>query len=218
LSILFVSILQFKMKKMKKLKVAILISGSGTNLQALINATKERGYPAEIVLVLSNKESAYGLERAKNAGIPTKIINHKNYASREEFDKQMHAEIIASGAEFVCMAGFMRLLSEWFVEKWHNKLINIHPSLLPSFKGIDGQKQALEAGVKLAGCTVHFVRKEMDAGPIIVQAAVAVSSDDTVESLSAKILEKEHASYPLALKLVASGKAIVVGEVVEIGE
>jgi phosphoribosylglycinamide formyltransferase-1 len=201
---------------MKKLKVAVLISGSGTNLQALIDACAVVDYPAEIVLVLSNKDTAYGLERAKNAGIPTKIISHKDYKSREEFDKSMDAAIIASGAEFVCMAGFMRLLSEWFVDRWHNKLINIHPSLLPSFKGIDGQKQALEAGVKLAGCTVHFVRKEMDAGPIIVQTAVAVSSDDTVESLSAKILEKEHESYPHALKLVASGRAVVVGEIVDV--
>jgi phosphoribosylglycinamide formyltransferase-1 len=203
---------------MKKLKVAVLISGSGTNLQALMDACAVTDYPAEIVLVLSNKDTAYGLERAKKAGIPTKIISHKDYKSREEFDQAMNAAIVASGAEFVCMAGFMRLLSEWFVDKWHNKLINIHPSLLPSFKGIDGQKQALEAGVKLAGCTVHFVRKEMDAGPIIVQAAVAVSSDDTVESLSAKILEKEHESYPFALKLVAGGKAVVIGEIVKIAE
>jgi phosphoribosylglycinamide formyltransferase-1 len=197
---------------MTKLKTAILISGSGTNLQALIDACAAPDYPAEIVLVLSNKDTAYGLERAKKASIPTKIISHKDYNSREEFDKSMHAAIIESGAEFVCMAGFMRLLSEWFVDQWHNKLINIHPSLLPSFKGVDGQKQALEAGVKLAGCTVHFVRKEMDAGPIIVQMAVPVLSDDTVESLSARILTKEHESYPLALELVASGKAVVEGE------
>jgi phosphoribosylglycinamide formyltransferase-1 len=197
---------------MNKLKVAVLISGSGTNLQALIDACSAADYPAEIVLVLSNKATAYGLERAQKAGIETKVINHKDYASREAFDKQMDVAIRESGAEFVCMAGFMRLLSEWFVDQWHNKLINIHPSLLPSFKGIDGQKQALEAGVKLAGCTVHFVRKEMDAGPIIVQAAVPVLSDDTVESLSARILTKEHESYPEALRLVASGEAKVVGE------
>ncbi|MCE3232704.1 MAG: phosphoribosylglycinamide formyltransferase [Rickettsiaceae bacterium] len=203
---------------MSKLKVAVLISGSGTNLQALIDACSAQDYPAEIVLVISNKDTAYGLERAKKAAIATKVINHKEYKSREEFDKVMDAAIVQSGAEFVCMAGFMRLLSEWFVDKWHNKLINIHPSLLPSFKGIDGQKQALEAGVKLAGCTVHFVRKEMDAGPIIVQAAVPVLSSDTVESLSARILEKEHESYPLALKLVASGMAVVVGEIVEISD
>lgn len=199
---------------MTKLKVAILISGSGTNLQALIDACKTEGFPAEIVLVLSNKSEAYGLQRAKQAGIKTKVINHKDFSSREEFDKSMSAEVEASGAEFVCMAGFMRLLSEWFVDKWYDKLINIHPSLLPSFKGVDGQKQALKAGVKLAGCTVHFVRSEMDAGPIIVQAAVAVTSDDNLESLSAKILEKEHESYVQALQLVACGKLEIRNEVV----
>lgn len=198
----------------KKLAVAVLISGNGTNLQALIDACKEKDYPAEIVLVLSNKENAYGIERAKAASIPIKIINHKDFPSREEFDKAMSKEIKASGAEFVCMAGFMRLLSEWFVDTWHNKLINIHPSLLPSFKGTDAQKQALEAGVKIAGCTVHFVRKEMDAGPIIVQAAVPVVEGDSVESLSKRILTKEHESYTLALRLIASGKAKVNGEVV----
>jgi phosphoribosylglycinamide formyltransferase-1 len=199
---------------MNKLKVAVLISGSGTNLQALIDACSQADYPADIVLVLSNKETAYGLERAKTADIPTKTINHKEFSSREEFDKAMDAAIKASGAEFVCMAGFMRILSEWFVSTWHDKLINIHPSLLPSFKGIDGQKQAIEAGVKLAGCTVHFVRPEMDSGPIIVQAAVPVTTGDTVESLSAKILVEEHKCYPKALELVASGRAVIKDEVV----
>lgn len=201
---------------MSKLKIAVLISGSGTNLQALIDACDQPDYPAEIVLVLSNKETAFGLERAKKAGIPTAFISHKQFSSREEFDKNMDARIKESGAEFVCMAGFMRILSEWFVDSWHNKLINIHPSLLPSFKGIDGQKQALEAGVKLAGCTVHFVRKEMDSGPIIVQAAVPVLSDDTVETLSARILTEEHKCYPQALKLVAGGNAVIKNEIVYI--
>lgn len=188
---------------MKKLKTAILISGSGTNLQALIDACKDADYPAEIVLVLSNKADAYGLARAKKAGIPTKIISHKDFSSREDFDKKMHEEIIASGAEFVCMAGFMRLLSGWFVEQWFDKLINIHPSLLPDFKGINAQKQALDAGVKLAGCTVHYVREEMDSGPVIVQKQVPVLPDDNVETLSARILEAEHVSYVEALRVVA---------------
>lgn len=201
---------------MKKLKTAVLISGSGTNLQALINACSNPAYPATISLVISNKADAYGLTRAKNAAIPTKVINHKDFASREEFDKSMHAEIIASGAEFVCMAGFMRLLSEWFVDQWHNKLINIHPSLLPSFKGINAQQQALDAGVKIAGCTVHFVRKEMDAGPIIMQASVPVLKSDTAELLSARILEKEHECYTESLRLIASGCVAIKGEVTEI--
>lgn len=200
----------------KKLKVAVLISGSGSNLQALIDACSAPDFPAQIMLVISNKADAFGLTRAKNAGIACKTINHKDFSSREEFDKAMDKEIVASGAEFVCMAGFMRLLSEWFVDQWFDKLINIHPSLLPSFKGVDAQKQALEAGVKIAGCTVHFVRKEMDAGPIIVQAAVPVLAGDTPELLSKRILEKEHESYVQALKLVASGKVKIKGEVTEI--
>lgn len=201
---------------MKKLKIAVLISGSGSNLQALIDACAKYDFPAEIALVISNKADAFGLVRAKNAGIECKIINHKDFSSREEFDKSMNSEIIASGAEFVCMAGFMRLLSDWFVTEWFDKLINIHPSLLPSFKGINAQKQALDAGVKIAGCTVHFVRTEMDAGPIIVQKSVAVIAGDTPETLGKRILEKEHESYAEALRLVASGKVRVNGEVTEI--
>jgi phosphoribosylglycinamide formyltransferase-1 len=198
------------------LKTAVLISGSGTNLQALIDACAKPDYPAKIVLVISNKADAYGLARAKNAGIATCVINHKEFASREDFDKAMHEKIIASGAEFVCMAGFMRLLSGWFVDKWFNKLINIHPSLLPSFKGVDAHRQALEAGVKIAGCTVHFVRREMDAGPIIMQAAVAVLPGDTAELLSKRILEKEHECYVQSLRLIAGGQVRISGECTEI--
>ncbi|MDA0781296.1 MAG: phosphoribosylglycinamide formyltransferase [Rickettsiales bacterium] len=192
---------------MQKLKTAVLISGSGTNLQALIDACGNSDFPAQIVLVLSNKADAYGLERAKKAGIKTAVVNHKDFASREEFDRQMDKVIIESGAKFICMAGFMRLLSGWFTQKWQGKLVNIHPSLLPSFKGVNAQKQALEYGVKIAGCTTHFVTEEMDAGPIIAQAAVKVDENETVESLTAKILEKEHEIYPKTLRLVAEGKA-----------
>lgn len=192
---------------MQKLQTAVLISGSGTNLQALIDACSNKDFPAQIVLVLSNKADAYGLERAKKAGIKTAVINHKGFASREEFDRQMDKVIIESGAKFICMAGFMRLLSGWFTQKWQGKLVNIHPSLLPSFKGVNAQKQALEYGVKIAGCTTHFVTEEMDAGPIIAQAAVKVDENETVESLTAKILEKEHEIHPETLMLVAEGKA-----------
>ena len=191
---------------MNKLKTAILISGGGTNLQALIDACSESDFPAEITLVLSNKADAFGLERAKKAGIKTAVINHKDFSSREEFDRQMDKTVIESGAEFICMAGFMRLLSGWFTQKWQGKLVNIHPSLLPSFKGINAQKQALEYGVKIAGCTTHFVTEEMDAGPIIAQASVEVAEDETAESLTKKILEKEHEIYPKTLKLIAEGK------------
>lgn len=198
------------------MKIAVLISGGGTNLQALIDACAEPNYPAEIVLVISNKADAYGLTRAKNAAIPCKVINHKDFPSREEFDKSMDAEIRSSGAEFVCMAGFMRLLSEWFIDEWHNKLINIHPSLLPSFKGIHAQKQALDAGVKITGCTVHFARKEMDAGPIIMQAAVPVMEDDTIESLTARVLNEEHRCYTESLRLICENKVRINGEIAEI--
>ncbi len=186
---------------MTKLKVAVLISGGGTNLQALIDACAGDDFPAEIILVLSNKADAYGLQRAKKAGINTSVINHKDFSSREKFDQKMDEVIKSAGAEFICMAGFMRLLSEWFVEKWFDKLINIHPSLLPDFKGLNAQKQAFDAGVKTAGCTVHFVRKEMDEGPIIVQKSVEVKKDDTADSLAAKILEKEHEAYVEALRV-----------------
>lgn len=191
---------------MSKLKTAILISGSGTNLQALIDACSLPDFPAQIVLVVSNKSDAFGLQRAKKAGLNTVIINHKDYKSREDFDISMDKAIVESGAKFVCMAGFMRILSSWFTKKWQGKLINIHPSLLPSFKGMHAQQQALDAKVKIAGCTVHFVTEEMDAGPIIAQAAVEVEDSDTVESLNAKILVKEHEIYPKALKLVAEGR------------
>lgn len=199
-----------------KKKVAILISGGGTNLQALIDAAQAAEYPAEISLVLSNKAEAYGLERAKKANIPTKVINHKDYHDRESFDKAMNVEIENSGAEIVCLAGFMRLISPWFVQQWYNKMINIHPSLLPSFKGLNTHKRALEYGVKITGCTVHFVREEMDVGPIIVQESVNISPNETEESLAAKVLEKEHIAYPKALELVAVDKVKVCGDVVKL--
>lgn len=200
----------------KKLKIAVLISGRGSNLQALIDACNKPDYPAEIVMVFSNKVDAFGLKRAEDAGIATATISHKDYPDRKSFDQAMHQAIIASGAEFICMAGFMRLLSPWFVEQWHNKLVNIHPSLLPSFKGVDAQKQALDYGVKLAGCTVHFVRPQMDVGPIIAQATVPVLDDDTESALSARILEKEHALYVDALQLVALNKITIADEKVRI--
>lgn len=197
---------------MSKRCVAVLISGGGTNLQALIDACQQPGFPAKIVLVLSNKAEAFGLERAKKAGIPTAVISHKNYDGREAFDKAMDAAIREAGAELVCMAGFMRLLSPWFVDQWHDRLLNIHPSLLPSFKGLHAQQQALDAGVKLAGCTVHFVRKEMDEGPILAQRAVPVLPQDTAETLAARILEQEHLAYTEALRLVAGGQVRVEDE------
>lgn len=191
---------------MTKLKVAVLISGRGSNLQALIDAMQDPAYPAEIVAVISNKGDAYGLERARRAGIQTFFIDHRNFAGREPFDEALHETLVSVGAEFICLAGFMRIITADFAHKWHGKMINIHPSLLPSFKGLNAQEQALKAGVKLSGCTVHYVTPEMDSGPIIVQAAVPVYGNDMVEDLERRILALEHRSYPLALKLIASGK------------
>lgn len=194
---------------MKKLKIAVLISGRGSNLQALIDATSQPGFPAEIIAVISNKQDAYGLVRAQNAGIQTYVINHKDYPSRSQFDHALHETLLQVNAELVCLAGFMRLIADGFVDNWQNRLINIHPSLLPAFKGLHAQQQALDAGVKLSGCTVHFVTKEMDAGPIILQEAVPVLDDDTAETLEARILEAEHRCYPQAVRLIAEAKVKV---------
>ncbi|MBF0251213.1 MAG: phosphoribosylglycinamide formyltransferase, partial [Alphaproteobacteria bacterium] len=194
------------------LKLAVLISGRGSNLQALIDACQDETFPAEIVLVLSNKDDAYGLERARVAGIPTAVLNHKAYADRESFDAAMTEKIVEAGAEFVCLAGFMRLLSDDFVRAWRDRLINIHPSLLPSFKGLHVHERVIEEGARFSGCTVHFVRPAMDEGPIIVQAVVPVQADDTPDALAARILKQEHVIYPLAVKLIAEGRARVSGE------
>lgn len=197
-----------------KLTLGVLISGRGSNLQALIKACKQPSFPAEIGLVISNKAAAGGLELAKAAGIATQVFNHKDFPDRISFDAQMTKALKNANVQLVCLAGFMRLVSEEFVANWHNKLINIHPSLLPHFKGLDAQAQAIDAGAKESGCTVHFVRKEMDSGPIILQKTVPVLADDTVESLSARILEQEHIAYPEAVNLIASGKLTIEGDTI----
>lgn len=186
-----------------KLKVAVLISGRGSNLKSLINNSKQDDCPYQISLVLSNKSSALGLNHAKDANIDTAIINHKDYKSREEFDKKMHDILQDNKIEFICLAGFMRLLSKWFVNQWQDKLINIHPSLLPSFKGENAQQQAINYGVKVAGCTVHYVTEDMDAGPIIDQSWCEVNSNDDADSLSKKIIKLEHKLYPKCLSDIA---------------
>jgi phosphoribosylglycinamide formyltransferase-1 len=191
---------------MKK-RVGILISGRGSNMMALVEAARAPDYPAEITTVISSRPDAPGLAWAKARGLPTLALDHKAYASREAFDEAIHAALVAAGAELVALAGFMRLQSAAFVAKWAGRQLNIHPSLLPLFKGLQPQKQALDAGVRISGCTVHFVTEEMDAGPIIAQAAVPVLDADTPETLAARILVAEHTLYPLALGLVASGRA-----------
>lgn len=194
------------------MKVGVLISGRGSNFAALLNATREPGYPAEIVVVISNRADAGGLKIARDAGIPTAVISHKDYDSREAFDAAMDAVLVEAGVELVCNAGFMRILSEWFVAKWRDRQLNIHPSLLPAFKGLHVHQRTIDAGVRITGATVHFVRAEMDEGPIVAQAAVAVLPDDTADTLAARVLKAEHVLYPLALRLVASGAARVAGE------
>jgi len=194
------------------LKVAALISGRGSNLQALMDAQAAPGWPAEIVLVLSNEADAKGLQRAQAAGIATAVVNHRDFADRATFDRAMTDVLEAAAAEFVCLAGFMRLLSDDFIAHWRDRLINIHPSLLPAFKGLHVHERVIARGARFSGCTVHFVRPEMDTGPIIVQAAVPVHPGDDADALAARVLAQEHVIYPLALKLIAEGRVTVAGE------
>lgn len=197
---------------MTRKRVGVLISGRGSNLQALIDAAKDPDYPAEIVLVISNIAGAQGLAHAEAAGIPNLTISHKDFASRETFDGAITEALEAAGVELLCNAGFMRLHSESFVRHWWNRHLNIHPSLLPAYKGLNTHARVLEAGDKVTGCTVHFVRPEMDTGPIVAEAEVPVLAGDTPETLAARVLEAEHKLYPHAMKLVASDAVCVEGE------
>jgi phosphoribosylglycinamide formyltransferase-1 len=191
-------------------RTAILISGRGSNMAALIAAAADPAYPAEIAVVVSNRAAAAGLERAAEAGIATVVVSYKDGIAAGE--AAIEAALAAHGVELVCLAGFMRLLSPGFVARWRDRMINIHPSLLPAFPGLDSHERALAAGVKLHGCTVHFVRSEMDSGPIIGQAAVPVLPGDTPESLASRVLAAEHVLYPKALAVVASGRVRVEDE------
>ena len=199
-------------------RVGVLISGRGSNLGALIKATHRKDYPAQIVLVLSNSAKAGGLQLAAEAGIAALVVDHKAYESRGRFEDAMTAELERAGVDIVCNAGFMRLLSPRFTDRWHNRQLNIHPSLLPAYKGLHTHERALGDGVSITGCTVHIVREAMDEGPIIAQAAVPTQPQDTAETLAARVLAAEHLLYPHALALFASGAARVVGERVEITE
>ena len=195
-------------KGMVRKRVAILISGRGSNMEALIEAAKDPAYPATIELVISNDPTAEGLQRAAATGVRTAVVDHRKFGKdREAFEHALQDELQAHRIELVCLAGFMRLLTPWFVRQWDGRLINIHPALLPAFKGLDTHARALAAGVKEHGATVHFVVPEMDSGPIIIQAAVPVLSGDTEATLAARVLEAEHRIYPEALRLVAEGRA-----------
>ena len=188
-------------------RVAILISGRGSNMTSLIAAAETRDYPAEIAFVMSNRPDAAGLATARSRGISTVAIDHKQFASRESFEDAMQSALESHRIEIICLAGFMRLLTSGFVKKWEGRMLNIHPALLPAYKGLHTHERALADGVKIHGCTVHFVAPEMDAGPIIAQAAVPVLDDDTPDALAARVLAQEHLVYPAALRLVASGAA-----------
>jgi len=200
-------------ERMAKKRVAVLISGRGSNMAALIEAAKERSYPAEIALVVSNRPEAAGLARAEAQAIPTTaVVDHRPYGKdRAAFERALQAALDEHRVELVCLGGFMRLLTQDFVLRWQGRMLNIHPALLPSFPGLDPHGQALKAGVKISGATVHFVVPEADAGPIIAQAAVPVRDDDTAETLAARVLEVEHRIYPLALRLLAEGRVMMIG-------
>lgn len=187
---------------MSKKRVAVLISGSGSNLQALIDAASHADYPAEIAVVISNKDDAYGLERARQAGIRTEVLRHKAFPSREAYDAALHELLESYRIEIVCLAGFMRILTAGLVEKWNGRILNIHPSLLPAYRGLHTHERALADGAKTAGCTVHYVVPELDAGPAILQAEVPVLEGDTPDTLAARVLVQEHRIYPAALRQV----------------
>lgn len=191
-------------------RTAILISGRGSNMMSLVEAASAPDYPAEIVMVISNRPDAAGLAWAKARGIPTLGLDHKLYSDREHFESQIQAVLTVTKVEIVALAGFMRLMTAGFVDKWRDRMLNIHPSLLPSFKGLHTHERALAAGVRIAGCTVHLVRPEMDEGPILGQAAVPVLDGDTPETLGARVLAAEHRLYPAALRRFALGQAEVV--------
>jgi phosphoribosylglycinamide formyltransferase-1 len=193
-------------------RAAVLISGRGSNLQALIESCARPGASALIALVLSDRADAPGLERARAAGIPVQVLERRRFEQREGLDHALCEILKGAGIEIVCLAGFMRILGPAFVERWRDRVLNVHPSLLPAFRGLDVHRRVLEAGVRFAGCTVHFLRAEVDAGPIIVQGVVPVHQDDTEATLAARVLAAEHRCYPLALELVASGRARVEDE------
>jgi phosphoribosylglycinamide formyltransferase-1 len=196
---------------MARKRVAILISGRGSNMLALIEAAKDRDYPAEIILVISNEPAAVGLQRAAAAGIPTATVDHRQFGKdREAFERALDRMLQEAAIDLVCLAGFMRLLTPWFVRRWEGRLLNIHPALLPAFKGLDTHARALSAGAKEHGATVHFVVPEMDSGPIIAQGAVPVLPTDTEADLAARVLAVEHQIYPRALRLVAENRVAVV--------
>lgn len=202
----------FLMTNKTPLSLAVLISGRGSNLQSLIESCAREDFPARIAVVISNRPEAAGLDRARKAGIPTEIVDHRLFKDRESFEGALDATLRRYPLDLICLAGFMRILTSGFVEKWPDRIINIHPSLLPDYKGLDTHARALADGRAEAGCTIHFVRPAMDDGPILLQKRVAVQPQDTVDTLAARVLEQEHIAYPEAVRLIAEGRVRIEGE------
>jgi phosphoribosylglycinamide formyltransferase-1 len=198
---------------MARLRVGVLISGRGTNLQALLEACANPGFPAEIAVVLSNRPEAPGLERARRFGVAGELVDHKSFVDRPAFEAVLDERLRAHGVQLVCSAGFMRVLTKFFIERWWNRQLNIHPSLLPAFPGLRTHERALAAGVRFSGCTVHVPRVEMDAGPIVAQAVVPVLPGDSPAALADRVLACEHRIYPLAVRLMAEGRVRIEGDV-----
>lgn len=204
-------------KKMSEiLKLGILISGSGSNLQSIIDNIEKGLLKAEIRIVISNNPQAFGITRAQKHGLPVAVLKHEDFKSREDFDAELIKILKSDGVELIVLAGFMRILTSAFIKTFPQKIINIHPALLPSFPGTHGQRDAFEYGVKFSGCTVHFVDEKVDSGPIIIQSVVPVYSDDTAEALAARILKEEHRIYPQAIQFFAEGKIEIKGRKVQI--
>ncbi len=200
----------------RKVSIGVLLSGGGTNLQAIIDAVEQGRLDACIRTVVSNRETAYGLTRARNHGIPAAVLDHRGFPSREAYDRVLAEHLETHGVELVVLAGFMRLLSPFFIQSFPDRIMNIHPALSPSFAGLHGQRQAFEYGVRFAGCTVHFVSEGCDEGPIIIQAVVPVLPDDTEESLAQRILVQEHRIYPRAIQLYSEGRLVIEGRKVKV--
>ena len=201
---------------MAKLKVGVLISGRGSNMASLVRAAWEEDYPAEIACVVSNVADAPGVKIARDAGITTAVISHGDYPDRETFERAVTAELDKHGVRLVALAGFMRVLSPWFPQYWHDRIVNVHPSLLPAFKGLEAQQKAIDAGARVSGCTVHFVVPAVDGGPIIAQAAVPVLAGDTADRLATRILRQEHRLYPMVVRWFGEGRIAIVGGRVEV--
>jgi phosphoribosylglycinamide formyltransferase-1 len=201
---------------MAKLKVGVLISGRGSNMASLVRAAWEEDYPAEIACVVSNVADAPGVKIARDAGIVTAVISHGDYPDRETFERAVTAELDKHGVRLVALAGFMRVLSPWFPQYWHDRIVNVHPSLLPAFKGLEAQQKAIDAGARVSGCTVHFVVPAVDGGPIIAQAAVPVLAGDTADRLATRILRQEHRLYPMVVRWFGEGRIAIVGGRVEV--